>query len=460
MAFAVQSHQSNQLRKAEAIYRQVLQAQPDHADALHLLGLVHHHRGQHDVAHTLISRAIQLNPATSLLHNNLGEVCRLSGRLDEALTCYSKALSLQPVFPEALRNIGLTYAAQGKPEQAISHLHQVIERFPGYPGGYWALGFVLMDQKKADEAVDIYNKGLEHTPTELILLTAKGHALRTSGKLEDAIRHYHHMVDLYPGLSWVHHNLAMIFQTLGKVDEAIASLQNELRLDPHAESARHFLAALQKNTPDRAPASYVRETFDGCAEVFDNWLVDRLEYHIPSILSKVLTDKLGPNFAKKNILDLGCGTGLFGEEVRTIKDKMVGVDLSPRMIERARERGIYDQLIVGDLLDYLTEIKPNEFDIAAATDVFNYVGNLSPVFEQLARVLPAGGLFLFSLEAAPNSINGFVLDMTGRYQHSQQYIEGLCNQFGFDCLSYSESTLRMERGKPVEGLLYLLIKPQ
>lgn len=458
MAHAIQQHQAGRLRKAETIYQRILQIQPDHADALHLSGLVNHQLGQHDLAYTLINQAIALNPRAAHFHNNLGEVCRAMNRPDEALACYANALSLQSNFPEAHRNIGLAHLASGEIDRAISCLHDAMTHFPDYLGVYWALGLALMSQHKAGEAIDIYDRGLAKSPTDSALLCAKGIALNAAGRLEDTIRHYRHAIDLQPHVSELHHNLALVFQQQGSTDEAIACLKNELQLSPNAESAQHLLAALQNTTTDRAPATYVRETFDGYADGFDLHLVHKLGYDAPKHLAQALRDALGPAPQTLAVLDLGCGTGLFGEAIGTLKRNLVGVDLSPRMIEKARQRQIYDDLIVGDVLDYLAEAENDRFDLIAAVDVFIYVGNLLPVFEHASRILAPGGWLTFSIEAAPPESGDFSLAATGRYQHRQDYVARLGAEFGFTTAHVSESCLRKEKDKAVPGFLYLLKK--
>lgn len=455
---AIQHHQAGHLRKAEAIYQQVLQIQPQHPDALHLLGLANHQMGKHDQAHTLISRAISINPKAASFHNNLGEVYRAMSRLDEAYACYKKALSLQPDFPEAQRNIGLTFLAKMQPDQAVSHLRSAVKRSPDYLGNYWALGQALMSQQKAEEAIAVYNQGLEKNSLNPTLLCSKGVALQAARKLDDAIQHYQQAISLQPTVHELHLNLALIYQERGNVPDAIACLERVIELKPNAEIAKHMLAALQNITPDRAPASYVRKIFDDYADKFDKHLVEKLEYHTPALIAGIVRHQLGAEHHALGILDLGCGTGLFGEQIKDLKKQLVGIDLAPRMIDKARERAIYDQLIVGDLLEYLASTKADQFDLIAATDVFNYVGNLLPVFEQVSRILTSGGWFTFSIEAAPDSASDFVLDKTGRYQHHKNYLERLEIQFGFVPAHFSEAVLRQEHGKPVSGYIYLLQK--
>ncbi len=458
MAHALQLHQAGRIRKAEAIYRQIVQRQPRHADAQHLLGLTYHQTGRHDLAYTHITQAISLSPQAALFHNNLGEVCRALNRLEEAQACYARALAMQPGLVEAQRNVGLTLHAQNKSDQAETHLRQLIERHPGYLGGYWALLTVLKEQDKQEEILQVCDAGLAHNPFDLSLLHAKGHTLRVMGQLEQSAQHYRQAIGQQPQLPELYQYLRAVLTQLGDTEGMIESLKNELKLSPDNASAQHLLASLQNITPDRAPAAYVSELFNSYADSFDQHLVGTLGYRTHSLVAQTLRDTLGQTAQGLDILDLGCGTGLFGEEIKDIKRTLVGIDLASRMIGRCKERGIYDDLIVGDLLDYLVEVKPGRFDLVVATDVFVYLGDLIPVFSQVSRILQPGRWFAFSLEVAPGGNKEFALGVSGRYQHSQAYIEHLCTDFNFEINYLTQATIRKQNNQPIDGYICLLQK--
>lgn len=431
LQLAMQHHQAGRLREAEMLYQQVLQIQPDHPDTLHLLGVVNHQLGNNDLAYTLISKAVKQMPDTVHFINNLGEVCRAQNKLDEAQACYEKVLVIQPAHAEAHRNLGLVYLA---------------------------LGLALSSQGQTDEAIARYDMALTLSPNDPALLCAKGVALKLKGDLDKTIQHYQHALTLQPAVPEFHHNLALTYQSLGKLAEAETCFEKTLELQPSNEMAKHLLAALKNITTDRAPASYVRDTFDSYAEKFDTHLVNHLKYRTPEMLAALIQNKLNPEHQALNVLDLGCGTGLFGEHVKHIKKQLIGIDLSSKMIAKAKNRGIYDELIVGDLLDYMSTATASQFNLIVATDVFNYVGNLLTVFQQASKLLCEGSWFAFSLEAAGDDASNFVLDKTGRYKHGRMYVPHLCEQFGFEESGFAQSTLRMDGNTPVVGYLYLLKK--
>ena len=137
-------------------------------------------------------------------------------------------------------------------------------------------------------------------------------------------------------------------------------------------------------------------------------------------------------------------------------DRLEGIDLSAAMVERAREGGLYDEVVQGDIADFLAAT-PHRYDLLIAADVFIYVGALERVFDGAARVLQPGGAFCFSLEAADEH-EGFVLRMSLRYAHSEGYIRMLASQRGFELQATARHPLRIDQGQPVAGLFAWLRK--
>jgi predicted TPR repeat methyltransferase len=154
------------------------------------------------------------------------------------------------------------------------------------------------------------------------------------------------------------------------------------------------------------------------------------------------------------VLDAGCGTGLCGPLLRPLACLLEGVDLSPHMLDRARDTGLYDGLYCGDMVGYL-RVRPGSLDVIVAADVFVYVGDLKPVFSVARLALRSGGCFAFSVEEHPGA-EEFVLRSSGRYAHSRAGIEALARSHGFTINEVTPSTLRQESGEDMRGLLVIL----
>jgi predicted TPR repeat methyltransferase len=152
-------------------------------------------------------------------------------------------------------------------------------------------------------------------------------------------------------------------------------------------------------------------------------------------------------------LDLGCGTGLVGLRLRPLARTLTGIDISPKMVEAARQRQIYDHLVCGELIEVL-RAQAGTFDLAVAADVFVYVGDLTAVFQELRRVLRAEGIFAFSVEASAEQ--DLVLRPTRRYAHSKNYLEKLARDHDFAVEAIEPQVIRQQNGVDVAGYLALL----
>ena len=213
-----------------------------------------------------------------------------------------------------------------------------------------------------------------------------------------------------------------------------------------------MLAALSGETTTTAPRDYVEELFDAYAAKFESSLVDNLEYKIPKVITEMIIkdckfDSLG------SIMDLGCGSGLLGTEIKQFCDYLEGVDLSEKMLHEAKKKNIYNKLIKKDIVNYLSSERLN-FDYFISTDVFVYVGELSDVFRLIKSRNKTGGKLAFSTET--NEGDGFFLEQSGRYSHSKKYIESLCKTFGYKLRHFETQALRKEKSQYISGALYLL----
>ena len=154
-----------------------------------------------------------------------------------------------------------------------------------------------------------------------------------------------------------------------------------------------------------------------------------------------------------SILDLGCGTGLLGLEIKKYCSSLEGIDLSVKMLEQAAKKNAYDKLNHIDIVEYLSKTEL-DFDYFISTDVFVYVGELSDVFRLIKSRNKRSGRLIFSTEHT--ELNGFHLEQSGRYSHSKSYIEALCSEFEYSMSHFSITNLRKEKEKFLLGGLYVL----
>ncbi len=250
--------------------------------------------------------------------------------------------------------------------------------------------------------------------------------------------------------------LAQALERLGRAEPAREAYARTLALDPSdAQGAALALARLGGAAPATAPRAYVQSLFDQYAAHFDRHLVEKLAYRGPQILVELLA-RAAPGERYARVLDLGCGAGLFAAAIRPFAEKIIGVDLSPAMIAQARDKKLYDRLEAADLQEFLSREPEGSVDLAAAADVFVYVGDLSPVFLEVARVLRPGARFAFTAQSGP--AQGFVVGDDLRFAHSAGYLRDLAAEAGLAVVELVAASTRKDRGQDVPGWAAVLRK--
>jgi predicted TPR repeat methyltransferase len=241
---------------------------------------------------------------------------------------------------------------------------------------------------------------------------------------------------------------------MGDRSGAVVAFDAARAADPEDfHGARLHLARLGAGeTTPAMTETYVRRLFDQHAPEFDTAL-ERLGYRGPALLLDAVRGVAGELLHVGSALDLGCGTGLAGAAFRPCTDWLVGVDISPAMVEQARAKGLYDRLEVGDLGDFLRAEAASEarYDLVLAADVFVYCADLTAIAAAVAGVLPAGGLFAFTVETHDGT--GVRLRETLRYAHAADHVREALRRAGLNLLALDPAATRNEKGAPVPGLV-------
>jgi predicted TPR repeat methyltransferase len=442
---------------------------------------------RHQEALESLNTALALQPDLADAHGQVGLCLHSLGRVDEALPAYDGALQLRPDNPEILNQRGYALFALGRREQAQRDVEHALRIAPDFADAHYLRGMLLQHDKRYADALPCYRRAIElkpdhaqalirlafvlsrlkapaqesiaaldralrASPADAAALGARGGLLAGLRLLDQALDDYDRAVALTPGDAKMHSDRGECLLLLKRPREAALAFREALALGGDKVALGYVLASLgEEATPRTAPRDYVVNLFDWYAESFDSHLQGRLNYQTPELICAQIA-QLRPQ-GNIDILDLGCGTGLCGPLLKPLARRMVGVDLSPNMLEVARRRAIYDELVCSELLQFMTD-NTSCYDLLVCTDVFIYVGALDKVFEAARKTLRPGGLFAFSLEASEKE--DLVLRPSRRYAHSLPYVRRLASINEFQVVNIEPSVIRQEGGQDLNGFLVVL----
>jgi predicted TPR repeat methyltransferase len=340
---------------------------------------------------------------------------------------------------------------RGDPSLARELLARALSADPSSALVHYKSGVCSLDLGLPGLALDAFDTSIRLDPGNAKAHNNRGSALQLLGRTDEAAEAFRRAIMLDSTLAPPYVNLGYLMEHAGRpgdavslYDEAIASGLDRNLFEQHRAAALGITTAA-------SPESWVRSTFDNFAPMFDARLAE-LEYQVPRDLATRLAPLVtGP----LDILDLGCGTGGGGLASTRWKRSLVGVDLSPKMLQAARKLGIYDECHEAEVRGFLRASDPVAYDLVLAADVFIYIGDLAEVFREVDRVLRIGGAFAFSTEEVQDGT--YTLLASGRYAQSRQYVESLAFP-NFDFLIADATTIRKESGRPLPGRLYVLRK--
>lgn len=392
MQEATRLHDSGKIADAGRLYEQILRGNPRHPGALAQLGFLHLQQNHLDDAVTLLSAAISADATAFEPWYHLASALYRQGRNEEALNCIDGALAIDPAYVEALSNRGAILMAVNSPDRALATLDTALAFRPDFPSALINRGNVLAALGRHEEALEIFEAALQRDPD-----------------------------------------------------------------NPDLQQRRET-ALFELGRATRCPPDYMRRLFDKYSERYDQHMTGTLRYrgheHLRTLFDRVRPDAAGP----LAIVDLGSGTGLVGEEFKELAagGRLDGIDLAPLMIEAARKRGIYTDLILGDLETVLPAPGPS-YDLALAADTMIYIGDLAPTFAGVARRLVPGGHYVFAVEAKDDGT--WEKTETSRFRHSLDYIRAEAKRAGLAFVDSMDCVLRYENREPIKGFAVALQKP-
>ncbi len=466
----------------------MLNRKTEPAQALRFLALQQWSEGRLEAAIRMLLAAAALAPESAVLWGDLAGAYHAMKRLEEARACTLTSLEKDNTQASAWLLLGTIHSDTQDDSGAEAAFLRALDLDPQLAACIVGLGLLYLRQRRFKEAADRLEAAVRLRDRIPMIHACLAQALYYLGEFSEAANALAIEASFRPGDPGILRKLALnrfieavlhedvqtalatyrevagphaedrstvtatafsLLSSFGHRDAAIKLGRARLSWAPDDPVQSYLLAALANEPLSRAPESYVIHHFDQFAETFDAQLAGVLGYRVPEDLVALLAKT---RRAFPQVADLGCGTGLAGPLLRSLAGTLTGVDLAQKMLEKAAERCVYDDLIEEEIECFLGR-QPDRFDLLFAADVLIYLGDLTQLMRTAAQSLKPGGLFAFSIEHAPGS--GYVLLPTGRFAHHPSYIEELAND-NFIVLEKVPTAIRLEACQPVDGLLYIL----
>ncbi|HEX6017274.1 MAG TPA: methyltransferase domain-containing protein [Burkholderiaceae bacterium] len=418
----------------------------ERAKALFLDGVAQTEAGDAAAAEASFEASLALLPERASTLANLGTVRLALGKTDAALHALDRSVALDASQPDAWCQRGLALARLHRLPDSVASLERALAIDEAYRPALFHLGCLLNESRRHAQALQVFERLLALDDGSGAAWFRHGQTLQALGRPAQALASYERALalDAAQPQAWI--NRGGILREAGRAAEAAAAYRQALAHGGDAAMIAFCLAAVEPGqvTPGAPPPGHVQGLFDDYAQQFDSHLVQVLHYRGHQGLADELRQVAGERRFER-ALDLGCGTGLVGEQLRALAVRIDGVDLAANMLDAARAKGLYAQLVQADAATFLAATA-ERYDLVAAADVFTYLGALDAAFAGVARVLRAGGLFAFCCEVAEGDGEaGVVLRPSLRYAHSRAYLERLAREHGFAVLRLVQRPMREDQ---------------
>ncbi len=314
---------------------------------------------------------------------------------------------------------------------------------------YNKIGYYREAQKYLIKALS-----LEKNPYTLNNLSL---SLKAQGKKNDALNHLLNALQIETKSAEINFNLAEIYLSMNDINKSQKFLNETIKLDPNHEGAKLKSEILNGNFKGKFPLKYLKHHFDNYSETFEKHLLSTLNYKVPLAFSKIMKSKYEKKYSLKNILDLGCGTGLCGIQIKNNFNKLVGVDISKQMLNKANQKSIYTQLICTDIINFLKYTK-QKYEIIIAADVLIYLGDLNELFKFVHNVMLCNARFIFSIEETKKG--EYMINQNGRFSHTLSYITKISQKNNLMIETYQDLKIRKENNKWIYGKIFTVMKNQ
>jgi predicted TPR repeat methyltransferase len=398
--------------------------------------------------------ALKLNHNLFAVWNNLGNVLEELKEYAAAENAYKKAISVNPSYSIAIGNLSMLMCEIGQEDRALQLLLASTKTDANSADIQNQIGQIYLKREQFNDAITAFETAIKIEISHKMANYNLGNVYYGLRQYSRALEAYDNAIIQFPTDSDIFASRAYTLKALNRDNEAKDSMLKALELGfKDVDMAQYWLTAIydSNNAPSKAPSQYVSKLFDIYSGHFEARLVEGLQYQTPRLLAK----QFSASCPRKNldILDLGCGTGLAGAAFQLLASSIIGVDLSEKMLDIAKTKNCYRELICSDLQLYL-DTSRQLFDLIVSADVFVYIGQLNHIFSSVKKSLRPNGWFSFSVE--DGSSDTYELKTSLRYGHSVEYCESLARQYDFMVLDKMTTTIRREGDGEIKGHLFLM----
>ena len=244
---ALALHRGGDLDRAARLYRAILQIEPIHFGAAHMLGAVFLQQGEFDSAERQLRRAHQIEPYAAEVLNHLGMALRHLARLEESLDAYERAIALRPNYAEAFCHRGNTLRLLKRPQDALASYDRAIGCRPAYADAFYNRGAMLEELEQWDDAAAAYENAVALQPDFPQAWNNLGNALQAVCRYEEALAGYDRALSLTPGYADALTNRGNVLRDLHRYDAALASHERALALKPDLAEAFNNRASVHRD---------------------------------------------------------------------------------------------------------------------------------------------------------------------------------------------------------------------
>lgn len=420
----------------------------------------------------LFAAASKLRPGLGAAYGNLGLALLEKGQIDksqiligDAAAVLKHAVHLDPSRASVWTNYANALAKLGMHSNDAEQAYRsAIAVDPTRVFPYSGLGRLLFDANKLEQSREMYRQAVRIKPGESSLLISLADVSAALGDWTAAAALYQRVMEQEPqNLRALKATAYAAFKT-GDSGRSEMLFERAISLSPLDGETKHLMSAILGESPAFASHDYVEQLFDNMAARFDLHL-QSLQYEAPRRLVQALVTAARAHGLTplRRVLDLGCGTGLAGLELRSTSrvEHLEGVDLSAKMLDKARGRRpqVYNATHQAGVVEFLRKHHfETSWDMAIAADTIPYFGDLQPLFSAAAATISLGGLLGLNTEDMPQeegSGKQYILRSTGRYVHSPAYVESTAAGAGFQLVTMQRFASRREAGAAVSSTLFV-----